>query len=73
MISLGKVALDKQALAYKDSDLSRLMNRVRESANARFVLTTRAYILEEARRVSEHLADERLDVSKYVLDVGNLH
>ncbi len=66
---LGKVALDEQALAHKDSDLSRLVNRVRESANARFVLTTRAYIFEKARRVSEHLADERLDVSKYVLDV----
>ena len=67
---LGKVALDKQALAYKDSDFARLVNRIRESANARFVLTTRAYIFEEARRVSEHLADERIDVTKYVLDVG---
>ena len=67
---LGKVALDKQALAHKDSDLARLVNRIRKSPNARFVLTTRAYIFEEARRVSEHLADERLDVSKYVLDVG---
>lgn len=67
---LGKVALDQQALAHKDSDIARLVNRIRESANARFVLTTRAYIFEEARRVSEHLADGRLDVSKYVLDVG---
>ena len=67
---LGKVALDKQALAHKDSDFARLVNRIRRSPNARFVLTTRAYIFEEARRVSEHLADERLDVSKYVLDVG---
>lgn len=67
---LGKVALDKQALAHKDSDLARFIKRVRTSANARFILTTRAYIFEEARRVSEHLADERLDVTKYVLDVG---
>jgi DNA polymerase III delta prime subunit len=67
---LGKVALDRQALAHKDSDLARFIKRVRASANARFILTTRAYIFEEARRVSEHLADQRLDVSKYVLDVG---
>ena len=67
---LGKVALDRQALAHKDSDFARLVSRIRESPNARFVLTTRAYIFEEARRVSEHFADERLDVSKYVLDVG---
>ena len=67
---LGKVALDRQALAHKDSDFARLVSRIRKSPNARFVLTTRAYIFEEARRVSEHFADERLDVSKYVLDVG---
>ena len=66
---LGKVALDKPALAHTDSDLARLINRIRESPNARFVLTTRAYIFEEARSVSEHLADQRLDVSKYILDV----
>jgi energy-coupling factor transporter ATP-binding protein EcfA2 len=67
---LGKVALDKQALSHKDSDLARFLNRVRKSPKARFILTTRAYILEEARRVSEYLSDRRLDVSKYVLDVG---
>ncbi|GAJ96247.1 nSTAND3 domain-containing NTPase [Rhizobium rhizogenes] len=67
---LGKIALDKQALASKDSDLTRFMNRVRRSPNARFILTTRAYIFEDARRLSENLADHRLDVTKYVLDVG---
>ena len=67
---LGKVALHKQALSQTDSDLARFVRRVRSSPNARFVLTTRAYIFEEARRVSENLADESLDVTKYVLDVG---
>lgn len=67
---LGRVALDKHALAMKDSELARFIRRVRTSSNARFILTTRAYIFEEARRVSEHLADRRLDVTKYVLDVG---
>jgi len=43
---------------------------VRKSPNARFILTTRAYIFEEARLVSEYLADQGLDISKYVLDVG---
>ncbi len=46
------------------------MHRIRTSPNARFILTTRAYIFEEARRISEHLADQRLDISKYVLNVG---
>ncbi|WP_187229762.1 nSTAND3 domain-containing NTPase [Escherichia marmotae] len=67
---LGKVALDRQALAHKDSDLMRFMTRVRRSPNARFIPTTRGYIFEEARRISEYLGDQRLDVTKYVLDVG---
>jgi hypothetical protein len=67
---LGKVALDTRALATRDSDLARFIRRVRNSPNARFILTTRAPIFEEARRVSEHLADRKLDVVKYVLDVG---
>jgi len=67
---LGKVALDTRALAMRDSDLARFIKRVRNSPNARFILTTRAPIFEEARRVSEHLADPRLDIVKYVLDVG---
>lgn len=67
---LGKVALDARALAARDSDLALFIKRVRNSRNARFILTTRAPIFEEARRVSEHLADPRLDILKYVLDVG---
>lgn len=67
---LGKIALDVKALAAKDSDLARFMRLVRNSPNARFILTTRAYIFEEARQASENLADERLDISRYLLDVG---
>lgn len=67
---LGRVALDKKALAHKDSELARFILRVRKSKHARFILTTRGYIFEEARQVSEHLGDERLDVTKYMLDVG---
>ncbi len=66
---LGKVALDKQALAHKDPELARFIKRVRPSPNARFILTTRANIFAEARQFSEHLADERLDITRYVLDV----
>ncbi|HHQ4441802.1 AAA family ATPase [Aeromonas hydrophila] len=67
---LGKVALNRQALAHKDSELARFMRRVQRSPNARFILTTRGYILEEARRVSEYLGDPHLNVMKYILNVG---
>lgn len=67
---LGQIALDARVLATKDSDLARFIKRIRKSANARFLLTTRAPIFEEARRVSEHLGNPSLDIVKYVLDVG---
>lgn len=67
---LGRVALDKHALAKMDSDLARFITRIRKSPNARFILTTRAPIFEEAKRHSEHLADRHLDISRYLLDVG---
>jgi energy-coupling factor transporter ATP-binding protein EcfA2 len=67
---LGKIALDIRSLANKDSELAKFIKRVRSSTNGRFILTTRAYIFEEARRFSEHLADQRLDITRYLLDVG---
>lgn len=67
---LGKIALDAKALASRENDLARFIKRIRASPNARFILTTRAYIYEEARRASEALSDKRLDIARYVLDVG---
>lgn len=46
------------------------VKRVRRSENSRFILTTRAHIFEEARRISDHVDDRRLQLSKYLLDVG---
>lgn len=68
---LGSIALDHRALAAKDSELARFMQRVRKSPNARFILTTRAYILNEARQWSERIADRRVELSTYVLDLSS--
>ena len=67
---LGQVSLDARALSMRDSELARFIRRIRKAPNARFILTTRAPVFEEARRVSEHLGDPRLNIVKYVLDVG---
>lgn len=67
---LGKIELDSKTLALRENDLARFIKRIRSSPNARFILTTRAYIYEEARRSSEALADKRLEISRYILDVG---
>jgi energy-coupling factor transporter ATP-binding protein EcfA2 len=67
---LGRVALDEKSLASKDSELVKLIKRVRKTSNARFILTTRAYIFEEAKRASESISDRQLEIATYVLDVG---
>jgi hypothetical protein len=43
---LGKVALDRSALAHKDSELARFIKRVRNSPNARFILNYNPRIIE---------------------------
>lgn len=66
---LGAVELNSQALGRHDSDLVRFIRRVAKSKNARFILTSRAYLLNEARRMSERLAGAEVKISNYVLDV----
>lgn len=68
---LGSIAFDRRALASTDSALATFMNRVRNSPNARFILTTRAYILNEAKSASERLSDRRVGVATYVLDLSS--
>ncbi|MDZ3831344.1 MAG: ATP-binding protein [Sphingopyxis sp.] len=67
---LGAIALDRKALSAKDNELAKFMRRVQSSPNARFILTTRAYILNEAKQVSEKLADKRVDLTTFVLDLS---
>ncbi|WP_424830720.1 restriction endonuclease [Ruegeria sp.] len=67
---LGKTELDRQALIQKESTLARFIDRVRRSPNARFILTSRAHILEQARTVSEEIDSDRVQISKFILDVG---
>lgn len=67
---LGRIELDRQSLLQRDTALSVFVRRVRKSKNSRFILTTRAHIFEEARRLSDHVDDRRLQLAKYLLDVG---
>lgn len=67
---LGRIELDRHSLLQKDTALATFVRRVRNSKNARFILTTRAHIFEEARNLSDHVDDRRLQLAKYLLDVG---
>ena len=68
---LGRIKLDQQSLLQRESAFASFVRRVRASKNARFVLTTRAHIFEEARRISDYVDDKHLQLSKYLLDVGS--
>jgi len=67
---LGRIELNRQSLLQRDNQLAMFVGRVRRSQNARFILTTRAHIFEEARNLSDRIDDGRLQLSKYLLDVG---
>jgi DNA polymerase III delta prime subunit len=68
---LGRIQLDRQSLLQRESALATFVRRVRASKNARFVLTTRAHIFEEARHISDYVDDKRFQLAKYLLDVGS--
>lgn len=68
---LGRIKLDQQSLLQRESAFATFVRRIRKSKNARFVLTTRAHIFEEARQISDYIDDKQLQLSKYLLDVGS--
>ena len=67
---LGRIELNRQSLLHRESVFAAFVRRIRGSTNARFVLTTRAHIFEEARQISDYVDDEHLQLSKYLLDVS---
>lgn len=67
---LGRIELNKQALHQHESALSKFVERVRKSPNARFILTTREHIFREAGVISDYIEEQPVQLSKYVLDVG---
>lgn len=68
---LGQTSLRDTIATSEDSRLLQLIRRVAQSANKRLVLTTREYILAQARRESEKLTKSRhLELANFVLDVS---
>ncbi|RJX75723.1 hypothetical protein DZ860_03340 [Vibrio sinensis] len=67
---LGRIELDRQTLLQKDNALSLFVKRVVRAPNARFILTTRAHIFEEAKLISDRVDSTKFHLAKYLLDVG---
>lgn len=66
---LGRIELNKKTLHQHDSSLALFVKRIQKSKNARFILTTRAHIFEEARLISDCIDDRNVQLTKYLLDV----
>ncbi|MET8012278.1 restriction endonuclease [Streptomyces sp. NPDC005271] len=66
---LGQTTLDEKLGKNEDSRLLSLMKRVSGSPNKRFVLTTREYILAQARQRYERLDRHPFDVHTCVIDL----
>ncbi len=67
---LGQVRLSADHVRGVDARLPPLLARVAAHENLRFVLTTRDYILAQARGLSARLGAGRTSAREYVLDVG---
>lgn len=66
---LGKIRLDPASLTRDDGKIVRFMSMIHKDKGKRFVLTTRAYILEAARAISEALDDRKIEMSELVLNL----
>lgn len=67
---LGQVRLSADHVRGIDARLPPLISRVAAHDNLRFILTTRDYILAQARELSARLAPDQINAREYVLNVG---
>jgi len=67
---LGRTSGSEKLTKNEDDKILRLMTRVQRDSSKRFILTTREYILQQARQVYERLDDARVDLAHYILDVA---
>ncbi|MFV2085743.1 restriction endonuclease [Micromonospora sp. LOL_021] len=67
---LGQTTLQDKLHKNEDSRIISLLRRSHRASNKRFVLTTREYILAQAKTRYEKLASQDFDALKCVLDLG---
>lgn len=67
---LGKIRLDPVSLARDEGRIVRFMSMIHRDKGKRFILTTRSYILQAARTLSEELDDKKVELSEMVLNLA---
>ena len=66
---LGQTALPDKLGKNEDQKILDFITAIRESKNSKLVLTTREYILNQARRTYEKIGRESFDHETYILDL----
>jgi DNA polymerase III delta prime subunit len=68
---LGTTALEAKLHKNEEDALLRLVDSVSHGENTRLLLTTREYILNQARQVHEKLADAKIDIARCTITVDS--
>lgn len=67
---LGQISLTSSTVREVDQRLPVFLDRVKNSKDLRFILTTRSYLMQEAQLQSERLASPTMKAAELVLRVG---
>ena len=67
---LGQISLTNELLCKVDQRLPVFLDRLRNNKDLRFILTTRLYLLNQARIQSDKLSSPRVAASELILNVG---
>jgi hypothetical protein len=68
---LGQTGLSEKLKKNEDKRLLRFISDVQQSTNSKFILTTREYILNQAKLTYEALENSNIDLSKCILDLSD--
>ena len=66
---LGRNFLEDSLKKNEDSRLIRFIEKIKNSPNKRFIMTTREYILNQAKYKYEIFADSKLELAKCIIDL----
>ena len=68
---LGENFLKYDVIEGRSNDLIQFINRIKNSQNKILVMTTREYILNQAKEIYEKLDSPQLDLAKHTLDLSS--
>lgn len=68
---LGENFLKYDVLEGKSNNIIEIINRIKSDNNKKLVLTTREYILNQAKDSYEKLNNDKIELSKHILDLNS--